>query len=114
MRRDVMFQSPEALAVIRRYAGRPWSFAPRGTGSGRGKCARLERRVEGVCATETLLKRTPSRCTTNRECAEGGDHHQSDRERFKVYRRVTHEKERELRGWYALRKDMCDLRRRLQ
>jgi hypothetical protein len=75
-------------------------------------CSRLERRVEGVCVKhsveENSIKMYDKQGSVLR--VETTLNHLR---RFKVYRRVTR-KGRRVKGWYALRKGIVDLRRRLQ
>jgi hypothetical protein len=121
---DVMFRRPEALAEVYpalcRHAIEQFSapqvlrFLGRRTNSRfNGEvCSRLERRVEGVCVKhyveENSIKMYDKQGSVLRV-----ETTINQPRRFKVYRRVTR-KGRKLRGWYALRKGIVDLRRRLQ
>ena len=121
---DVMFQSPEALAEVypalcrqaveQFSAPRVLRFLGRRTNTRyNGElCTRLERRVEGVCVKhyveENSLKMYDKQGSVLRV-----ETTINQPRRFKVYRRVTR-KGRKVRGWYALRKGIVDLRRRLQ
>jgi hypothetical protein len=121
---DVMFHSPEALAEVypalcrqavdQFSAPRVLRFLGRRTNARfNGElCTRLERRVEGVCVKhyveENSIKMYDKQGSVLRV-----ETTINQPRRFKVYRRVTR-KGRKVRGWYALRKGIVDLRRRLQ
>ena len=121
---DVMFRSPEALAEVYpalcRHAVEHFSsphvlrFLGRRTNTRfNGEvCSRLERRVEGVCVKhyveENSIKMYDKQGSVLRV-----ETTLNQPRRFKVYRRVTRRGQR-VKGWYALRKGIVDLRRRLQ
>ena len=121
---DVMFGSREALAEVYpalcRHAVEQFAspqvlrFLGRRTNTRfNGEvCSRLERRVEGVCVKhyveENSIKMYDKQGSVLRV-----ETTLNQPRRFKVYRRVTR-KGRRVKGWYALRKGIVDLRRRLQ
>jgi hypothetical protein len=121
---DVMFRSREALAEVYpalcRHAVEQFSspqvlrFLGRRTNTRfNGEvCSRRERRREGVCVKhyveENSIKMYDKQGSVLR--VETTLNHPR---RFKVYRRVTR-RGRRVKGWYALRKGIVDLRRRLQ
>jgi hypothetical protein len=121
---DVMFHSREELAEVYpalcRHAVEQFSspqvlrFLGRRTNSRfNGEvCSRLERRLEGVCvkhyAEENSIKMYDKQGSVLRV-----ETTLNQPRRFKVYRRVTR-RGRRVKGWFALRKGIVDLRRRLQ
>jgi len=121
---DVMFRSPEALAEVYpqlcRHAIEQFSspqvlrFLGRRTNTRfNGEvCSRLERRREGVCVKhrveENSIKMYDKQGSVLRV-----ETTLNDPRRFKVYRRVRRQGRR-VKGWYALRKGIVDLRRRME